>query len=111
MKRNAVCTAVAWLIPAMLIFAGADWPQFLGPKGDGVSADKGLPTTWSATSNVVWKTALPGFGASCPITLGDKIFVTAYSGYGLDKDKPGEEANLERHLLCLERATGKILWD
>lgn len=60
---------------------------------------------------MVWKTALPGFGASSPIILGDKIFLTAYSGYGLDKNNAGDEAKLERHLLCLDRITGKILWD
>jgi outer membrane protein assembly factor BamB len=114
MKRSAVCSATvltALTVSAVGICAGADWPQFLGPKGENVSADKGLPTTWSATSGVVWKTAMPGFGASCPTILGDKIFLTAYSGYGLDKDKPGEDAKLERHLLCIDRATGKILWD
>ena len=95
----------------MVIFAGADWTRFRGPNGDGVSEDKGLPSAWSAASNVVWKTALPGFGASSPITLGDKIFVTAYSGYGLDKDKPGEQESLKRHLICLERTTGNVVWE
>jgi outer membrane protein assembly factor BamB len=111
MKRSAVYMTMAVIVPAMAIFAGADWTRFRGPNGDGVAADQGLPTTWSASTNVVWKAALPGFGASSPITLGERIFVTAYSGYGLDKDNPGEQANLQRHLLCLDRATGKILWD
>ena len=44
--------------------------RFRGPDGRGVSDDKGLPLTWNATENIVWKTPLPGFGASSPITLG-----------------------------------------
>ena len=59
--------------------------RFLGPHGNSVSQETGLPTTWSATENVVWKTALPGFGSSSPITVGDKIFLTCYSGYGLSE--------------------------
>jgi hypothetical protein len=27
---------------------GADWPQFRGPHGLGVSSETGLPTEWSA---------------------------------------------------------------
>jgi hypothetical protein len=102
---------MALAILSIAIFTGADWTRFRGPNGDGVSNDKGLPETWSATSNVVWKTALPGFGSSSPITLGDKIFLTAYTGYGLGKGDVGQPEDLERHLICLDRATGKILWD
>src|SRR5260221_439550 len=63
---------------------GADWPQFRGPGGLGVSAEKGLPIEWSATKNIVWRTKLPGMGASSPVTLGNRVFVTCYSGYGLE---------------------------
>jgi hypothetical protein len=46
-----------------------DWPCFRGPHRDGISADKGLPTEWSATKNILWKTPLPGRGASSPIVF------------------------------------------
>jgi outer membrane protein assembly factor BamB len=90
--------------------AFADWPQFRGPGGLGVATDKNVPTAWSAKSNLAWKTALPGPGASSPIVIGDRVFVTCYSGYGLSKDEPGEQKNLKRHLVCVDRATGKPLW-
>ena len=93
------------------LLAGADWTRFRGPGGAGVAQDTGLPTTWSASENVLWKTALPGFGGSSPITVGDKIFVTAYSGYGLDQQQPGSQDRLMLHVLCVEGTTGKILWD
>jgi len=93
------------------LFAGADWTRLRGPNGSGVSGEKGLPLSWSSTENVVWKTALPGFGSSSPITLGEKIFLTCYSGYGLDRDEPGDQQDLKLHLVCIDRADGRILWD
>lgn len=89
----------------------ADWNRFRGPDASGVAADQAVPAVWSATENLVWKTALPGFGTSSPITVGDKIFVTCYSGYGLDEDSPGNVEDLQHHLVCLDRTSGKILWD
>jgi hypothetical protein len=53
---------------------------------------------------------LPGPGASSPIVVGDRVFVTCYSGYGLDAADSGELSRLERHLLCLNRATGETIW-
>ncbi len=70
------------LFPSALLSA-ADWTGFRGPTGQGISEEKGLPVKWSSTENIVWKVDLPGPGASSPITVGDKVFVTAYSGYGL----------------------------
>ena len=39
-----------------------NWPGFRGPTGQGMSSEKGLPTEWSSTVNVVWKTEIPGEG-------------------------------------------------
>jgi hypothetical protein len=66
------------------VLMAADWAQFRGPHGLGVSDEKDLPTKWSSTENIVWKTDLPGPGASCPVTHGDRVFITCYSGYGLE---------------------------
>jgi outer membrane protein assembly factor BamB len=87
-----------------------DWPQFRGPTGQGISNEKNLPVKWSATENIAWKLKLPGAGASSPITLGKRVFVTCYSGYGLDEKTPGEMKDLNRHLVCIDRTAGKILW-
>lgn len=91
--------------------AGDDWARFRGPNGSGTSDTKGLPLEWSESKNIVWKTALPGPGASSPITYGDRIYLTCYTGYGLDQDSPGDMANLVRHLICLDRDSGRILWN
>ena len=55
-----------------------------------------------------WKTALPGPGSSSVIVSGERVFVTCYSGYG---DDGGSIDKLQRHLVCLDRANGTILWD
>lgn len=109
-----------FLAPAALLFAlpgvkaqnqEADWPQFRGPGGQGVSAAKGLPVTWSATENVVWKTELPGAGTSSPIIVGPRVFVTCFSGYGMPGQERGDQELLKLHLVCLDRASGRILWN
>jgi outer membrane protein assembly factor BamB len=87
-----------------------DWPRFRGPDGSGVSDAKGLPVSWSDTENVAWKTALPGFGAGSAIVIGDRIFVTCYSGYGQGEDR-GEREDLKLHVVCVDKKSGKILWD
>lgn len=101
---------LALLLFAPLTLAAADWPQFRGPEGAGVSAEKGLPTTWTAASGVKWKTPLPGKGASSPIVFKDRIYLTCYTGYGQSEDNAGDPAKLVRHILCLEVGSGKQVW-
>jgi outer membrane protein assembly factor BamB len=100
MKQLIVAMALA--LPAL----AADWTQFRGPNGTGIAADANVPTTWSDTQNLQWKTALPGPGSSSPIVCGERIFVTCFTGH-----EPGTLTKLQRHLLCVDRNTGKILWD
>jgi len=89
---------------------GADWPAFRGPNGLGTSAEKGLPTTWSEKQNVLWRSELPGPGTSSPVVVGDRIYLTCYSGYALDAASPGDKQKLMRHVISLDRATGAVKW-
>ena len=109
MPRRVVVAVLLSLqaIPAV----AADWPRFRGPDGSGVSTEKGLPVTWTAKENVAWKTDLPGAGASSPIFIGDRIFLTAWTGFAVPGQPGGAESDLRYHLLCLDRKTGKQLWD
>ncbi len=101
------------LVGSTATFAtAADWSRFRGPNGSGVATDTDpVPDSWSAEKNLKWKIALPGPGSSCPIIVGDKVFITCWSGYGTDRRERGEQKNLKRHLLCLDRSTGKTVWD
>ncbi len=77
-----------------------NWHQWRGPLGTGkTSATTGL-TTWSADQNVKWKVDLPEPGNSSPIVWGDRIFLT----------QPFTNSK-KRALLCLDRQTGKVLWE
>lgn len=90
--------------------AASDWPQFRGPTGQGVTSTA-LPVEWSDSKNLKWKAALPGPGSSSPIIWKDRIFVTCYTGYAMKRQgDAGKIDELKRHLLCINRADGKILW-
>jgi hypothetical protein len=97
-------------VASALAASAAEWRQFRGPAGQGVSLAKGLPTTWSSDHNILWKTALPGPGGSSPVVLGEHIYVTCYSGYAVPGSPGGDVTALQRHVLCLQRADGKIIW-
>lgn len=104
------------LILAMSLFAGfvqaGDWSRFRGPNGSGVSEDRAAtPVTWSETQNVKWKVDLPGPGSSSPIVVKDRVFVTCWSGYATERGGSGDLEQLKRHLMCFDRATGKVLWN
>jgi outer membrane protein assembly factor BamB len=108
--RLAGTVALFCGLAATTVGAG-DWTRFRGPGGQGKAEATGLPSTWDSNENVVWKANLPGPGTSSPIILGNKVFVTCYSGYGETIDDPGEVENLMRHLVCIDRTSGKIMWD
>jgi outer membrane protein assembly factor BamB len=74
------------------------WPQWRGPAGDGNSRETGLPTTWTETANVVWKSALPAWGTSTPAVWNDAIFLTVQHDDGL------------LQTLRLNAADGRIVW-
>jgi outer membrane protein assembly factor BamB len=103
----------AWLLLLALgagSARGADWSQFRGPEGQGTSPAKDLPLEWSSKKNVVWRTKLPGPGTSSPVTAGSRVFLTCYTGYAEDAKQPGKQQDLRRHLLCLDRKGGRVLW-
>lgn len=88
------------LLFLVLLFSFDDWPEFRGPSGQGHSAERGLPVTWSETSHVKWKTPLPGKGWSSPAIQGDRIWLTTAT-----------EGGKSLRVLCVERNTGALLHD
>lgn len=103
-------------IPAALLLAIAvsvtiaeDWTRFRGPNGSAVS-ESAVPTEFNADKNLKWKKTLPGRGVSSPIVVGDKLFITSYSGYGVPDAGDAKLEDLERHLQCFNKKTGEELW-
>jgi outer membrane protein assembly factor BamB len=92
-------TIILFFFSATLSLHAENWPQWRGPRLDGTSTEKAIPTIWSANENVVWKTPLPGSGHASPIVWGDRVFTVA-----------ADENSNERLLLCLDRNDGRLLW-
>ncbi|MCI0360096.1 MAG: PQQ-binding-like beta-propeller repeat protein [Planctomycetaceae bacterium] len=60
-----------------------NWPQWRGERLDGISGEKGLPTKWSKTENVLWRLPLPGQAGATPAIWGERIFLTSVAGKDL----------------------------
>jgi outer membrane protein assembly factor BamB len=110
-----------------------DWPQFRGPQGNGIAAERGAPTRWTPDTNIAWKTKLPGIGWSQPVVSGGKIFLTTaeadtqprpnpedYSpgvrGVGLlssflNVELPPPNVTYRWKVICLDAASGSVLWE
>jgi outer membrane protein assembly factor BamB len=80
--------------------AADDWPQFRGPDGQGHAEAAGLPTKFSETEHVAWKTAVPGQGWSSPVIQGNEIWITTALDEGHDL-----------RAICVDRQTGEIVHD
>lgn len=105
--QTSAALLVLLALSAASVHAG-DWPRFRGPNADSISTEGPIPAKWDLATNLKWKADLPGKGSSSPIVLGDRIFVTCYSGYG--QANGGDDADLARHLVCVAKSSGKIAW-
>ncbi len=81
---------------------GQAWPTWRGPLGTGEAPAAKPPVSWSETSNVKWKIALPGLGKSSPIVWRDTLYVTTAV--------PGDAGVLSFTLMALNRSDGKAKW-
>src|SRR5262245_25422949 len=100
LDRTAIFSLAVTLVGAWTTNAAEpNWPRWRGPGGDGHSSETNLPVKWDARS-IVWRTPLKGSGHSSPIVWGDRIFLTS----ALDLGKT-------RLVLCVDRKTGKVLWE
>lgn len=104
-----ICTLAAVCFGIVSVASAGDWAQFRGPGAAGVSTDADVPLEWSDEQNIRWKTDLPGAGSSSPIIWEGRAFVTCYSGYGIGDG--GNVADLKRHLVCVDLASGAIVWE
>ncbi len=115
-----------------------NWPEWRGPLQNGVAPDANPPTTWSETSNVKWKAKLPGSGYATPIIWEDRVFIQTAIPTGKKIEAKAAETGeqpprkdnspggrkgrggfgggakptevYQFAVLCLDRQTGKVLW-
>ena len=100
-----------------------NWPSFRGPNGSGVADGNNPPITWDAekSTNISWKTAIPGLGHSSPVVWGDRVLVTTAVSSSPDSqfvhgmtDTAASAGDTSKHswrLYCLDKNTGRILWE
>src|SRR5262245_26969094 len=93
-------TGFAFLITTLpLLAADADWPQFRGPKRDGVSTEKGLLKSWPDDGpKLAWKATGVGEGFSSVAVAGDTVLTMG--------DVKGD-----CNLYAVSRKDGKKLWE
>jgi outer membrane protein assembly factor BamB len=126
-RFNRFTSFAVLVVGTATLSAAENWPQWRGPGSQGISTEAQLPTEWTATKNIAWKTELPD-GHSSPIVWGDRIFVTSAVegdivpgakavGHTVDGQvwlHPDSVAADRRHtlkVLALDVKTGKVLWD
>ena len=88
------------MLGVLLLCLLAQWPQFRGPDGNGVSAATGLPVSWSEHENVRWKTAIHGRAWSSPVVLGDQVWMTTATPDGK-----------QLFAIAIAKDSGKVLHD
>jgi outer membrane protein assembly factor BamB len=124
-RVGALCIASAWLVGP--VFA-ANWPQWRGPEGQGISTEANVPADWSPTKNIAWKVEVPGRGHSSPIVWDSRVFLTtAIEGEVLPDAKPvphtmegkpflhpdsvGVDHRHTYKVMAFDLASGKLLWE
>jgi outer membrane protein assembly factor BamB len=109
--------ALSLALGPLSVAASAPWPAWRG-DGSGHASGSDFPTEWSDTKNIRWRTAVEGYGWSCPVIAGNRIFLTTAiaekqkaplrKGPGGGEPAPDTVYRWEVH--CYDRTTGKLLW-
>ena len=92
--------AIGLILASSLIAHAENWPQWRGPRLDGISREKNIPTKWSKTENVLWRLPLPGPAGATPVVFDDRIYLTSVAG----------EGKTDLSLLCVS-TSGQLLWE
>src|SRR5437867_1682898 len=89
--------ALGLLGAAALPVEAADWPQWRGPRRDGISSEAGWLLRWPAGGPRRLWTARVGEGFSSVAVKGGRLYTMGNVG---DKDT----------VYCLAASTGRVLW-
>jgi len=119
---KSLLALLLWLGVATAAHA-QNWPSFRGQNGSGVADGNNPPIVWDAekSTNILWKTPIPGLGHSSPVVWGDRVFVTtAVSGaassqfvHGMTETSASAD-DTSKHswrVYCLDKTTGRIIWE
>ncbi len=99
MKRTRIFITAVLLLAGIANVSAQDWPQYLGPKRNSASDQKGILRTWPQQGPEVQWTVNVGIGFGGPVVKEGKVYL-------LDRDdKVGD------NLRCFDLASGKELWN
>lgn len=124
LKRRVFITSLSACLCSAMAASAQNWPSFRGLNGSGVANGQDPPVTWDVrrSRNVAWRTAIPGLAHSSPLVWGERVFVTSAvstapkvpfiprGAVAENVDTLKETARHAWRVYCLDRATGRILW-
>jgi len=104
--------------------ADTDWPGFRGLGARGLACGFETAVQWDATKqddeSILWKSPIPGLGHSCPVIVGNRIFVTTavahdgdvelQVGRGGNTDAADDGGEQSWMVLCFDKSTGRERW-
>jgi outer membrane protein assembly factor BamB len=76
-RTFAVCVVLATVSAAAQT---ETWPEFRGPTGQGIAADRDVPLEWSEQRNIIWKVPVAGRGWSSPVIQDNRVWLTTAVG-------------------------------
>ena len=100
MTHMRIILVFVTLITLRLGAEDANWPEFRGPQGNGISAATDLPLAWGEGKNVKWSTPIHGKGWSSPVIWGQQVWLTTATPDGH-----------ELFAVCIDRDTGNVIHD
>jgi len=96
-KKFVIFAVMAAVLAGPLLASDMSWPQFRGPRGDGVSLERSFLKDWpSEGPATAWRIAL-GEGFSGVSAVGDRLYTMYAKG-------------TDEFVICLDAADGKEIW-
>ncbi len=101
--------AIAWPWPAR----ADDWPQWMGPRRDGIWRETGLVESLPAAGlPVKWRVPVNG-GYSGPAVVGGRVYLMDYERPEGDlANSPNDRSEVagRERVLCFDAGTGELVW-
>ena len=98
--KKGITRALFLIVPVASLSVSsvaADWPQWRGPNGNGTSTETGLISTWSPTTNVVFR--IPLVGRSTPAVFDGRVCAS------------GRADSRYETIACFSAKDGAKLWE
>jgi len=110
-----VIRGILLLVVSLSIVHADDWPQWLGPKRDGIWRETGILQKFPAKGPTVrWRTPI-GAGYSGPAVAGNYVFITdrKLTPRGTNSANPFDKRSIPgvERIICLSEKEGKVEWD